>query len=154
MRRPLPPVLVLAALALFAGCRKAPASDWNEAQIAWRGFDDGLAAAKSDQLPILLVFSTEWCPHCKTYRGIFKDPAVVAKSARFVMIRVDSDKSLELSHRFAPDGEYIPRTLFLTPGGVLLSSVHAPRGKAKFFYDEKDPADLLAGMDAALQALP
>jgi len=151
MRRPLLPILALALLALAAGCRKAPSGDWNEAQISWHPFEEGLATAKRDRLPICLVFTTEWCPHCKTYRGVFKDPGVVAKASSFVMIRVDSDKSQDLSHRFAPDGEYIPRTFFLSPDGVLDPAIHAPRSKAMYFFDEADPSSLLAGMDAALR---
>jgi thiol-disulfide isomerase/thioredoxin len=154
MRWPRPLLWVFAALVLAGGCRKAPGADWNDAQIPWQKFDEGLATAKREGKPILLVFTTEWCPHCKTYRGVFKDPGVVAKSARFVMVRVDSDKDPALSRRYAPDGEYIPRTLFLSSSGILAAKIHAPRNQARFFYDENDPADLLAGMDAALRALP
>ncbi|MHB8877061.1 MAG: thioredoxin family protein [Myxococcaceae bacterium] len=151
MRRLPLPVLALAALALVAGCRKKPGNDWNEAQISWQSFDDGLAAAARTRQPICLVFTTDWCPHCTNYRAIFKDAAVVARASSFVMIRVDSDKHPELSRRFAPDGEYIPRTLFLSPDGVLEPSVHPPRTRSMYFYDERDPSDLLSGMNAALQ---
>jgi hypothetical protein len=70
-----------------------------------------------------------------------------------VMVRVDKDKNAELSKQFAPDGQYIPRTFFLSPDGKLDDAIHAPRDKFKYFYDEKDPKSVLAGMDAALAKL-
>jgi hypothetical protein len=41
--------------------------------------------------------------------------------------------------------------MFLTPDGKLDPDVHASRDQYKFFYDEKDAASVLAGMDAALK---
>jgi Thioredoxin-like len=127
--------------------------DWNDKGINWRAFDAGLEAAKTEKKPVCLVLYTEWCPHCSNYSGVFHDPAVVEKSKRFVMVRLDKDKNDAISKKFAPDGEYIPRTLFLSSAGVLDSSITAPRDKYRYFYDEKDPKSVLAGMDAALAKL-
>ncbi|HLK10179.1 MAG TPA: thioredoxin family protein [Candidatus Binatia bacterium] len=129
------------------------AEDWNDAQIAWRPYADGLALAKKERKPICLVFFTEWCPHCQHYSGVFHDPKVVAESKQFVMIRLDKDKNAELSKQYAPDGEYIPRTLFLSSAGVVAAEIHAPRERYLYFYDEQNPASLLAGMAQAAKAL-
>ena len=80
------------------------------------------------------------------------DPKVVETSKRLVMVRLDQDQNKDLAQKYQPDGGYIPRTLFLTPDGTLDADVHAPRDQYKYFYDEKDPAAVLAGMDAALGA--
>lgn len=127
--------------------------DWNDAKVHWQPFEAGLAAAKKDQKPILLVFFTEWCPHCTNYSRVFHDDKVVERSEKFVMIRLDKDKNAELSKKYAPDGEYIPRTYFLSSDGTLDPALTAPRDQYKYFYDERDPAQLLAGMDAALKKL-
>ena len=84
---------------------------------------------------------------------MFHDPKVVEKSKQFVMIRLDNDKNQELSKKFAPDGSYIPRTYFLTSAGVLDPDLHAPREQFKFFYDESNPDQILAAMDAAQKKL-
>jgi hypothetical protein len=141
--------------ALFVGiaARVEAGGDWNDGQITWKGHEEGLAAAKKEKKPVCLVLYTEWCPHCANYSKVFHDPKVVERSKRFVMIRLDKDKSQELSRRYAPDGEYIPRTYFLAPDGTLDPSIHAPRDQYKYFYDERDPASVLAGMDAALAKL-
>jgi thiol-disulfide isomerase/thioredoxin len=126
------------------------AHDWNDAAIAWKGLDDGLAVAKKEKKPVCLVVFTEWCPHCKNYSAVFHDPKVVAKAKSFVMVRLDQDKARAETQKYAPDGGYIPRTIFLAPDGAVMADVHAPRPQYKYFYDEKDPASVLAGMDAAL----
>ena len=144
---------VLCALVLGVPTAVRAGGDWNEGQISWKGHDDGLAAAKKEKKPVCLVLYTEWCPHCSNYSKVFHDPKVVDKSKQFVMVRLDKDKNAELSKRYSPDGEYIPRTYFLSSDGTLDPSIHAPREQYKYFYNESDPASVLAGMDAALAKL-
>lgn len=125
--------------------------DWNGAQIDWQDFAQGLQLAQANKKPICLVFSTSWCPHCRRYSQVFKDPQVVAQAKSFVMIHLDKDQNKELSRRFSPDGEYIPRTFFLAPDGQLDASIQVSRPKYKYFYDEKNPQSLLGGMHQALE---
>ena len=145
-------ILGLAAAAVFGAAIHARAHDWNDGQVAWTDYEAGLAAAKKEKQPVCLVFFTEWCPHCKNYSGVFHDPKVVERAKRFVMVRLDKDKNAELSKKYAPDGEYIPRTFFLSSKGEL-SQIHAPRGQYVYFYDESSPAGVLAGMDEAQKQL-
>ena len=145
-------------VALLAAVLAAPAAraggDWNDGGIAWRGYDDGLAAAKKEKKPVCLIFYTEWCPHCANYSKVFHDAKVVEQAKRFVMIRLDKDKNGEISQKYGPDGSgYIPRTYFLAPDGTLAADIHAPREQYKYFYDENDPAPILVSMDQALQKL-
>ncbi len=150
-------VLLLAAAigSMIAAAPRAAraAEDWNDAGVAWQPYEAGLAKAKKEKKPICLIFFTEWCPHCKNYSGVFHDPKVVEESKKFVMIRLDKDKNKELSAKYAPDGQYIPRTYFLASSGQLDADIHAPRDSYKYFYDEKNPASVLGGMDEALKKL-
>jgi thioredoxin-like negative regulator of GroEL len=139
--------LLLAAAPAWAG------GDWNDAGIKWQPYEAALADAKKQKKPVCLVFFTEWCPHCTNYSKVFHDPKVVEQAKKFAMVRLDKDKNAELSKQFAPDGQYIPRTYFLSKEGKLDDSIHAPRDKFKYFYDETNPASLLAGMDEALKKL-
>ena len=143
-------ILLTLLLALGLAGTAHAGGDWNDAEIKWVSYDDGLAAAKKEKKPVLLIFYTEWCPHCTNYSKVFHDPKVVAKSKELVMVRLDADKNKELGQKYAVDGSYIPRTYFLAPDGSL-SDIHAPREQFKYFYDERNPASVLAGMDAALK---
>jgi hypothetical protein len=142
-----------AALVLtLAGGRPAVAGgDWNEAGISWHAYDKGLETAKQEKKPVCLVVFTEWCPHCTNYSKVFHDPKIVEKAKQFVMIRVDKDKSPDISRKYAPDGEYIPRTFFLSSSGELAADIHEFREKFLYFYDENKPASLLIGMNQALK---
>jgi thiol-disulfide isomerase/thioredoxin len=147
-------ILALASLvAAIPGVRPALAHDWNEKAIAWQPYEVGLAAAKKERKAVLLVIFTEWCPHCKNYAELFHDAKVVDASKKFVMIHVDKDKQPDISKRYAPDGEYIPRTYFLSSDGKLDESIKAPREKFVYFYDEKNPAGILAAMAEAEKKL-
>ena len=143
--------LLLAAVLVLS--RAAAAHDWNESGIKWQNYDEGVALAQKEKKPICLVVFTEWCPHCKNYALIFHDPKVVAQAKRFVMIHVDKDQNAPVNKKFQPDGDYIPRTFFLKPDGTLDADIKAPRDKYQYFYDEKDPASVLAAMDAAQKKL-
>jgi len=145
-------VALLLGTAFFATPSFA-GGDWNDSGIAWQPYDKGLAEAKKEKKPICLVFYTDWCPHCTNYSKVFHDPKVVEQSKNFVMIRLDKDQNKELSSKYAPDGQYIPRTYFLSPSGELDPSIHAPRDKYKYFYDERQAASILAGMESALKKL-
>jgi protein-disulfide reductase (glutathione) len=146
----------VAASALVALSLPDPAragGDWNDFHIAWQAYEAGLAAAKAQKKPILLVLYTDWCPHCTSYSAVFHDDKVVEKAKSFVMIRLNKDQNAEISKKYAPDGEYIPRTYFLSAEGVPDYGIHAPRPEYKYFYDEANPASLLQGMDEALKKL-
>ncbi len=133
--------------AVFAG------GDWNDAGINWQPYEQGLAMAREENKPVCLIFYTEWCPHCINYSKIFHNGNVVKHTKQFVMIRIDKDKHPDLSEKYAPDGQYIPRTYFLSSAGTLDPSIHASRERYKYFYDEHKPAALLTGMSQALQKL-
>ena len=152
-RRGVSLVALLFAMTMLLARHAYAGGDWNDSQIQWKSYDEGLALAKKEKKPICLVFFTEWCPHCRNYSGVFHDPKVVEKSKEFVMIRLDKDKNGELSKKFAPDGEYIPRTYFLTSDGTLDAEIHAPRAEYKYFYDEAQPGGVLSGMDDALKKM-
>jgi thiol-disulfide isomerase/thioredoxin len=145
-------VTLLCALGLGRRVR-ATIEDWNDANIKWFSYDEGLAEAKKSHRPICLIFFTTWCPHCKNYSNVFSDPEVVKKAKSFVMIRLDNDKNAEIGKKYAPDGGYIPRTFFLSADGTLDPSLGEARDKYKYFYDEKSPSSILAGMDRALKKL-
>ena len=145
--------LALATVALLDRSSARAGGDWNDAAIGWKDHAAGLAAAAKEKKPVCLVFYTEWCPHCANYSKLFHDSRVVEQSKKFVMVRVDNDKEKEISQKYAPDGQYIPRTFFLSSAGELDASIQAPKDKYKYFYDERDPAQVLAAMETAAKKL-
>ncbi len=121
---------------------------WNS-RIAWLSMDDAFAVAKRDGKPIVLIFYTEWCPHCRNYAKLFHDPSVVDASESFVMVRVDEDAAPHLGVKWKPDGGYVPRTFFLSPEGHMDVDLVGPNPKFKHFLSENSPEKLVALMSKA-----
>ena len=125
----------------------APAHGYGD-QIAWRGLDEGLAEAKALGRPLMLVVHASWCPRCRELKPRFSDPALVAASERFIMVNLDQDEEPQ-AHRYGPDGQYIPRVLFLDAQGQVDATLsNASRSKYKYFYMPQD--DLVGLMQQAL----
>ncbi len=152
--RALARLLTLAALVLGSAAPVRAALDWNESGIAWRGLDEGLREARRTGRPLCLVVYTQTCPHCRNYSQVFRDPRVIERAKQFVMVKVDQDAADRDARRYAPDGAYIPRTLFLSPDGEMQTTIRAPRNKYVHFYDERNPISLLNGMTKALAKWP
>ena len=149
---------LLSSQARAAGPLGAPAKprtaiDWNDTAIQWKPLAEGLAEAAAKKRPVCLVVFTTWCPHCKKYSRIFSDPRIVQEAQGFVMVKLDQDRSEAESARYAPDGQYIPRTLFLTANGDVDLKIHTGRTQYRYYFDEADAGDLLAAMKSARKKL-
>ena len=125
-------------------------ADWNDGAIGWVAYGEGIARGKVERQPIVLVFYTDWCPHCHNYSRVFHDPEVVRLARGFVMIRVERDANRELSEMYDLDGEYIPRTFFLTSAGEVRTELHGSSPEFRYFLDEHDPRELITIMRRAM----
>jgi protein-disulfide reductase (glutathione) len=130
--------------------RKAtiPAAGWNDA-IAWRGLDEGLREAKQSGMPLMLVVHTDWCGNCQKLKPTFGGSKVEQLSEQFVMVHVDQDAHPEVA-LYSPDGQYIPRVLFLDSDGNIDPQLQNPNGRDRFRYFYTPQDDLVASMREAL----
>ena len=69
------------------------------------------------------------------------------------LLREVADDEGDIARRYQRDGGYVPRTFFLAPDGTLDPDIHAARPKFQYFFDEQNPASILAGMDEAVRKL-
>lgn len=127
----------------------APSHGFGEA-IAWRTLDEGLAEAKADGRPLMLVVHASWCGQCKALKPVFSESRLRELSQQFVMVNVDQDET-PAAHGYAPDGSYIPRVLFIDPAtGSADESLQNPhRERYHYYYGPQD--DLPAMMEKALE---
>lgn len=126
----------------------APANGFGE-QIAWRGFEEGLAEATKLARPMMLVVHASWCSQCTALKPKFSDPELNRLSEEFVMVNVDQDQAPR-ALEFAPDGTYVPRVLFIDPrtGQTDTALSNASRGRTIYYYSPVD--DLVGTMKKAL----
>lgn len=127
-------------------------SKWSGSDIPWQSLDEGLALAKAENRPVMMVVKTEWCPRCKEFSALFRDETVERAADDFVMILVDGDEDARAGE-FAPDGTYIPRTFFLTPAGDIETSLHGPNPRYRYFINSGRPETLVRLMARARKVL-
>ncbi len=157
LRRPVPnahlwgTALFVATFCLMSTAQAGTPIDWNDAQIDWHPYDEGVTFAREHHRPICMVMYGEWCPHCHNFSRVFHDEKVVELARRFVMVHVDIDREPAVNGQFRPDGAYVPRTYFLTSQGELRPEIHEERPTYVYFYDERRPEGILRAMERALQ---
>lgn len=118
------------------------AEAWNGAEIAWREVGPGIREASRTGKPVVMLFHASWCGVCKRFRAVWKDPGVVAASKSFVMILVDVDKDPDANGAFSPDGTYVPRTIFYTSEGDVMSDIRGKDPEYPHTLDVDDPTEL------------
>lgn len=125
------------------------AEAWNGAEINWRDIGSGIKESVKTGKAVIMVFHAPWCSACKKYREVFKDPDVVAAAREFVMILIDADADRYANGAFAPDGSYVPRTIFLDSEGNVRSELKGSDPDHLHSIDLSGPAELLALMKKA-----
>jgi len=127
-----------------------PAAGWND-RIAWRSLDEGLREAKQSGMPLMMVVHTTWCGNCKNLQRTFNADAKLEQlSEEFVMVHIDQDEHPEAT-LYGPDGQYIPRVMFLDDDGNVDQALQNPRRAGhpyRYFYTPQE--DLAATMRQAL----
>ena len=140
--------LAVAAHAMPAFAKTPELADaWNGSQINWRDLKSGIREASQTSKPVIMVFHASWCSACKKYREVFKNPDIVGASRDFVMILVDADADKVANGAFAPDGTYVPRTIFLTSDGDIRTDLKGTTDpEHPQTIDINGPAELLSLM--------
>jgi len=118
---------IIAALLLVPAAGAAP--------VAWRGWNEGLAAASGGSKPVIVDVYTDWCGWCKRM-----DRDVYARSdvseylnQHFVMVRLNAESAERVNYAGrsltarALSGSFevtgYPTTIFLKPDGTHLVNV-------------------------------
>ncbi|CAJ0938373.1 unnamed protein product, partial [Mesorhabditis belari] len=106
--------------------------------IDWVQWENAVEVAKEQNKPIFFLIHKTWCGACSSLKREFKSSQntkdLVELSKKFVMVNVEDDGEPE-DDKYAPDGGYIPRILFLDSNGSPLSTNNEKRYKNnKYFY--------------------
>ena len=144
-------LLVWSVLAETPAAARSPnmAELWNGAEIAWRDVGPGIRESTRTGKPLVMVFHAEWCTACRRYREVWKDPGVVAGSRNFVTVLVDVDERPQDNGAFAPDGTYVPRTIFYSADGEVMKHVRGKDPEYPHTVDIEDPTELRTLMEKA-----
>jgi len=115
--------LLTAALTAFAHGLDAPVYDESadaQAQVA-----QALAAAKTENRKVMIVFGANWCGDCRMLDGEFKKPAMkTLLDANYVIVKVDVGRFNKNLDVVKPYGDVIkkgiPSIVIATPSNQLV----------------------------------
>ena len=141
------PVIVLIAILLVRNAiqSRSDAANPTEAastnSISWNhDYDAGMAQAKQENKPVLLVFSASWCPPCKWMKeNTYRDAAVVAKAGVFVTIYVDIDENASVTNKYGVDA--YPTYFIVAADGTRVHS----------FVGVREPDDFIKELEHGLE---
>ncbi|CAJ0601659.1 unnamed protein product [Cylicocyclus nassatus] len=105
--------------------------------IEWVRWDEAIHVAKDLRKPIMLIMLRSRCKFCKRLKSKIGTAAesdeFVALSKNFVMVNVE-DGEVPSDPKYAPDGRYVPRILFLDSDGEPLLTDNQNRRAKKYVY--------------------
>ncbi|KAJ1363065.1 hypothetical protein KIN20_022829 [Parelaphostrongylus tenuis] len=121
-------------------------------EIDWVHFNNAADVAADLKKPIFFLIHKTWCGACKRLKQEFasfpKISDFIALSKKFVMVNVEDDDEPE-DEKYAPDGAYIPRILFLDTDGEPLKTSNEVRYKNNKYFYPLIP-QVIDGMERAL----
>jgi hypothetical protein len=126
------------------------AKDWNYPTVKWRSADVGLAKMRTEKRPGLVVVMATWCPQCKAYQALFRDPEVIELSQHFEMILIDQEQSPERAAQWHTDADYFPRTFFTSPDGAVDPSFVTSNPSYRHFFNAVQRGEFVAALRRAI----
>lgn len=121
--------------------------------VAWQGWDAGLARAKAENKPVMLLVWAHWCPRCRELAPTFGDPEVAALAEKMVMVEQNADERPGwLSEKFdSLYGGYVPRVFVLRPDGTVRTDITSGNPEYPYFYVPHNKAALVESLKKALR---
>lgn len=126
-----------------AGAAGVAKIDWNDKQLQWLSYQEGMVKLKQTRQRGILIVYADWCGTCKNYSTLFKDPQVVSALRGLVLMRANRDTEAATSKKFGNDGEYVPRTLALSSNGDILAEAYAGNDQFAYFIPSDGPVELI-----------
>lgn len=130
----------------------AGAASFNTGGITWHSYAEGLERAQVEGKPIYMLVHATWCPTCRAFRSVFFERRVEVLSQKLIFVLVDRDQEPEISQAYAPDGDYIPRSMILSPEGVLQEALDSGRSDYRYFLPVEEPGPLIGLLEQAMRS--
>jgi len=92
------------------------------AGITWNSdYQAGMKLAAEQNKPVLIAFTTSWCPPCQYMKkDVYTNPAVSKAAEAFVPIMIDPEKETALADQYKITA--YPTYIFLQPDGKIIKT--------------------------------
>ncbi|XP_071117402.1 thioredoxin domain-containing protein 12-like [Haliotis cracherodii] len=128
------------------------ARGWGD-DIEWVSLEDGLAKAKAENKPLMLLIHKSWCGACKALKPKFAETkGIISLSKQFIMVNTENEEEPS-DKQYSPDGGYIPRILFLDPEGKVRKEFINEAGNDRYKYYYPDTEGIVASMQNVMEAV-
>ncbi len=119
---------ILIILILNCSTKEKTTNEKESKQIAWLyDINKAKEMAKTQNKPLMIDFSAEWCPPClKMNDSTFSNQNVIEKSKHFIPLKIDVDKQGDIANKYKSNaskygGIGIPNILFISPDSIKLA---------------------------------
>lgn len=127
----------------------AGADAWGAPEVPWRDFEAGSAEMRRTGRSGVMVLQSDWCLECEAYQEQWRRADVAAFGDELVFILVDVDAEPAVQERYALDGDYVPRTIVLSPDGRPRFQRSGGHPAMDFFVETRSPDELLSLLSRA-----
>lgn len=123
--------------------------------LKWEtNLEAGLQKIITRQKPGMIVIHKSWCGACRALKPKFESSKEIQNlSGGFVMISLADDNHPK-DIKYMPDGDYVPRILFLNPQGGLVTEIINEDGSSEYKYFYSDPESIARSMKRVLNKYP
>ncbi|XP_020502335.1 anterior gradient protein 2 homolog [Labrus bergylta] len=125
---------------------------WGDQLIWAQTYEEALYWSRSRNKPLLVVFHLEDCPHSQAMKKVIANSFEIQKilDEEFIVLNLvyeTTDKNL------TPDGQYVPRFLFVDPSMTVRADIVGPYGNRLYAYEPQDLDALKKSMEKAKKLL-
>ncbi|MCB9535059.1 MAG: thioredoxin family protein [Myxococcales bacterium] len=107
--------------------------------VAFTTWEAGLAKAKAENKPIMLVVYADWCPRCRELAPALQTAEVAALADKVVMVKQDSDeRPAWLAPITQQYGGYVPRVFLMKPDGTVREELNSGHPRYPYFYTPRN----------------
>ncbi|XP_070702614.1 anterior gradient protein 2 homolog [Pempheris klunzingeri] len=125
---------------------------WGD-QLLWaQTYEQALYWSRSRNKPLMVIFHLEDCPHSQALKKVISDNTELQKTLDedFIVLNLvyeTTDKHL------SPDGQYVPRILFVDPTMTVRADVTGQYANRMYAYEPSDIKLLMTNLKKAKKLL-
>lgn len=96
-----------------------------------KSYQEAIQFAKQSNRNVLLFFTGNWCPHCKTMKtSTMSDPTVKQEMEKYIYYEVDTTRERSLAQKYNVSG--IPAYRIVSPDERVLKSGQGRKSSSEF----------------------
>uniref|UniRef100_A0A3B1JWX0 Anterior gradient 2 n=2 Tax=Astyanax mexicanus TaxID=7994 RepID=A0A3B1JWX0_ASTMX len=121
---------------------------WGDQLIWAQTYEEALFWARSRNKPLMVIFHLDDCPHSQALKKAFAKDKEIQRLADEHFILLNLVYETTDKHLF-PDGQYVPRILFVDPSMTVRADISGPYSNRKYAYEPSDMKLLRNNMERA-----